>query len=140
MWRWGRERSSARVDDLEVVAEAERLLTGRMLDLESRKHERSWTLIGSLAHSDWEQMQILACDAGRTHCDPGGWRAALAFLADVLLSTARTQQMLLQVQRQVLIPLELRLLGGETLPLRAPADFVALVTSALGGHLSEDGR
>ncbi|HLI52770.1 MAG TPA: hypothetical protein VKU88_00445 [Acidimicrobiales bacterium] len=135
--RWGkgrRERAHARA----VVSEAERVLSGRTLEgfVARRQRVPAWSLISLLGHASLADLVRLG--APGTGADPFGWSGTVARLARDLLRMAGDEATLLRLQRRSLIPLELRLLGGELSPPASPADLFNLVNGYLDRPLSPE--
>ena len=119
----------------ETIDEAERLLAGRLLD--SPGHPvAAWTIVGTLGHASSADLRGLEATIGRPHCDL--WWGVVAFLAGETLSATRDDETLVRIQRKVLIPLELSLLGGEVPSPTSPLGVVAMVRRALGSPLLPD--
>ncbi len=136
MWRRGRYRDKIHME--QVIEEAENLLSGRTLDMHNLRGPRGWSLLSAVARGDRDQLRVLSDIQIFSH--PGSFDATLAYLARELLAMARSGPELLQVQRQVLIPLELQLLGDDVQAPSTPAQLVMLVMGALDRyHIYPDG-
>jgi hypothetical protein len=136
MWRRGRDKDKIQIE--EVIAEAENLLSGRTLEMYGLRGPRVWSLLASLAHSDRDQLRVLS--GTQTFSHPGSFDATLAYLAGELLAMARTGPELVQVQRRVLIPVELQVLADDIPAPTTPAQLVTLVMGALDRyHIHPDG-
>lgn len=119
----------------DVMAEAERILAGRVLDPSDlcRRSLPVWTLVGALGHSSWDELfRIAALKRGP---GMGRWGRTLAFLASETLDLAKDETALLAIQRTTLIPLELVLLSGGVTAPTTPSELVNLVTWALNPRL-----
>lgn len=128
MWR---RHNEAKAEAKGVIGEAERLLNGRAVDSNSLRGRRVSVrgLVSVLAHGERHHLRRLCNVSSTTH--PGSWAATLGYLATELLAMAPDDATLLRIQRQVLVPLELRLLGGEIPPPSTPARLATLVVHAL---------
>jgi hypothetical protein len=115
----------------QVVAEAERLLSGRILDVGNLQRQRLpvWSLVNFLAHGTCEVLRQIS-DVGPT-LHPASWVATLGDLAAEVLSLAPTADELMSIQRQVLVPLELQLLAGMVPMPATPAVLAVMVAGAL---------
>lgn len=129
--RWPLRRDSGAVRD--VIDEAQRILTGHAVpdSRGARNDTAAWGAVNRLAHSTFADYQRLV--ALRNDAHPGSWTATAGYLAVEVLGAAGDPGELLALQREVLVPLELRLLAGQvTAP--TPARLAALVTRDLKGH------
>ena len=134
-WHRDRDKDKADLTEVEeVIAEAQRLLSGRTFDAQRGYRRRGWALIGALAHGDREELQKLAGAGISSHPASATWDAVLAYLAGEVLGAAPNDPALVQVQRQVLIPLELKLLGAGVRGPSNPRELVTLVLAALDAH------
>ena len=122
----------------ETIDEAERLLAGRSLDSPGSccNPVAAWSIVGTLGHASRADFRGLAPTIGRPHRDL--WWGVVAFLAGETLSATRDDETLVRIQRKVLIPLELSLLGGEVPSPTSPLGVVAMVRRALGSPLLPD--
>lgn len=131
-WMFGGEvRSHAR----RLVAECEGFLTGRL----ALECERSggvapgWMWFNHLAHGTTEDLA--ACESGLLPGYSVGmdvWAAPLAYLASELrVIQAETGATLDDIQRDVLVPLELRLAGRVDGWRMLPSDLVPVAVDAL---------
>jgi hypothetical protein len=93
--------------------------------------------VNTLAHGDVHRLQELAGDWSHAH--PASWSAMLAYLAAKVLSSAPNDAELLRVQREALVPLELRLLDGATAAPTMPGQLTTLVLGALEAHQTRRG-
>jgi hypothetical protein len=117
----------------QVLTEARRLLNGQALETYPfERHLPSWAPVNCLAHSDIEQLGHIAAD--RSHDHPGSWSAILAYLATDLLAAAPSPAELRRVQREALIPLELRIFEGTIPPPKTPGQLAKLVGETLDTH------
>lgn len=128
--KWGRERREA-ARARAVVAEAERMLAGRTLETFIARRQRvpAWSLISLLGHASLSDLGRLGSPG--YGADPLGWSGTVARLARELRLMADDETTLVRLQRRSLIPLELRLLGGEVSPPTSPADLFSLVNGSL---------
>ena len=82
----------------EVIAEAQRLLSGRTFDTQRGYRRRGWALIGALAHGGRAEPQKLATAGISSHPASATWDAVLAYLAGEALDGAPSGPALVQVQ------------------------------------------
>jgi hypothetical protein len=122
----------------QTIDEAERLLTGRLLDSPdfSSNPVSAWSIVGTLGHASLADLKRLEAAVGRR--DPNPWRRVVAFLASETLGSAADEDALIRLQRNVLVPLELRLLGGEVPSPTTALGIVTLVRRALNSPLRPD--
>jgi hypothetical protein len=130
---WSR-RSKNRRATRQVVVEAERLLSGRILELDCFPTRRvpAWTVISILAHRARPDLAELASEGLTRH--PGSWGAILGYLAAEMVKMTPDEPALLGLQRQVLVPLELALLADEEEAPATPGQLAILVMGALDRH------
>ncbi len=134
-WHRGRDKDKAGFAEVEeVIAEAQRLLRGKTFDAQRGYRRRGWALVGVLAHGDRQELQKLAGGGISSHPASATWDAVLAHLASEVLDAAPSGPTLVRVQRQVLIPLELKLLGAGVRGPSNPRELVTLVLAALDAH------
>lgn len=127
----------------EVVREAERLLAGRTVEsyITRRARVPAWTLIGLLGHGSRLDLTRLANSGARRGpggIEPGTWSAAVVRLARDLLFLSLDDQMLVDLQRRFLVPLELAMLDGEVGPPSSPTELYEMVVDALEMPLSPE--
>jgi len=134
--RWVTTRRKKRFR--ETVDEAERLLNGRLLESRDICESRTfvWGVVATLGHASLTDLRRFEAAVGRRCPDP--WRGVVAFLATETLSAAADEDALIRLQRKVLIPLELSLLGGEVPSPSSPLGIVSLVRRALNTPLLPD--
>lgn len=91
-----------------------------------------WAWTNLLAHGTEDELRAeMAC----TRCGSvgsGAWRAARAYLATEVLEAAGRESTLPELQRQVLVPLELSLATRSEVQRWNRQQWVAAVRSALG--------
>jgi hypothetical protein len=135
--KWGKRRSEA-VRARAVVAEAERMLKGRTLEtfISRRQRVPAWSLVSLLGHASLSDLARLGSPGYGS--DPLGWSGTVARLARELHMMAGDEVGLLRLQRWSLIPLELRLLGGEISPPTTPADLFSMVNGQLDRPISPE--
>jgi len=127
---WHRRGNKNRAAEAALTAEAARLLLGRAADgCTQTQPIPAWVAINALAHSDSERLASMAGDWYRAPC--GAWAATLGYLASQLLTLAPSDAELLELQREVLVPLELRLLDDPGAAPSTPGRMVALVMGAV---------
>jgi hypothetical protein len=139
-WRGGRmaerrtemrrhEERAIRAEAAELVCEAEAIVQGRLLvDRWSVQPGLYWMALNTLAHAEWHFLTQIA-DGEPIN---GGtiWDGALRLLASEVLAAAGSSERLIGVQRAILVPLELRVLGASTTPTGA-AELVRVVLAEL---------
>jgi hypothetical protein len=110
-----------------VVREAEKLLEGRTIEGYINRQERvpAWSLVSLLAHAT--RADLCRLSAPIAEHDPAGWSGTIARLAGELVDRSYDEASLLRLQRDCLIPIELRLLGGTTPPPSTPAELYSMV-------------
>jgi hypothetical protein len=115
-----------------VVLEAECLLAGATVGGPGRVVVplRPWMLVNVLAHADRARLQVL--QRAGDHGAPGSWIATLGYLSSELTATGRWGGDVAERQRQLLVPLELRVLGRKVPAPTSPAELARLVLDALG--------
>jgi hypothetical protein len=131
MWpRRGRDRCPVR----EIVVEAERLLTGQVCDMDDLGlcPNPGWRAVSILTHSDHAELQRMSDE--RVTRRPGSWAVGLGDLAAELLRVTSGSSTLIGLQRRVLLPLEVQLLGDEIPVPTTPEELRALVLGALEEH------
>jgi hypothetical protein len=117
-----------------VIVEAERLLTGKVCDIDDlgERPNPGWSPINILAHG--VHADLLRISDDRVTRRPGSWAAVLGDLATELLRVTSGPSALVGLQRQVLVPLELQLLANAIPVPTTPAQLRALVLGALEEH------
>ena len=118
----------------DLARQCEAYLAGRFAHFVRRGREPPpWAWFAVLAHADEDEVEAIA-SAGlpdRRIRRSDSWDQALAFLAQEMLCRATdAHQGLRDLQRSVLVPLELELAAHSTWPTE-PAAFVGVVLSAL---------
>jgi len=115
-----------------VVADAVATVTGRHLTGRwPTDPAPGWTWLNTLAHAETAHLSALADDLAAAQ--RSGWDGAMMFLANEVVSMAADSEELIALQRRVLIPLELDVLGGAVPAPASPAALVALVRARLDG-------
>lgn len=118
----------------EVVADCNALLTGRFAErlMETDRHVPPWAWLNLLAHGterDLRRVRMVASTPGQR-----SWCRARAYVAgEILMLVDTTTQTLAEVQHDVLVPLELRLLSasGPHRPAMSPEAMALTVLGAL---------
>ena len=115
-----------RINANRLVEECEAFLSGRLVD-QMAERIPVWTWTNLLAHGSEEDLRAAAS------IEPSGdeWRKARASLAANLLATASTYGPLDEVQRRVLIPLELELASRPEVPSWESRGWASTVERAL---------
>ena len=108
-----------------VVAEATAIVEGRASDVAPDTWSPPpWTWINRLAHSSWDDINLMAESRWRAM---RVWEGATTLLAYEMRTYARTPHDLLRLQRSALIPLELDVLNGQVSAPNTPLELVRLV-------------
>jgi hypothetical protein len=127
--------SQGQRSEVSVVQLAEALLQGDVLITLQERGEAApaWGYLNLLAHSERGALQRVR-DFNQSRRPLSGWGTVVFELIVDMLSAAPTEEDLRALQRQALVPLELRIWGGEEL-LASPQDLDILVRSALYRYL-----
>jgi hypothetical protein len=117
-----------------VVDEAEELLHGQAAEGYRRCGGRvpAWTLVNLLAHSSFDQFSLITTRGARAR--HGSWEEALGGLARELIRLELSGTEIRSLQRDVLVPLEVDLLGGRRAAPATPDQLTSLVHQALDEH------
>lgn len=128
-----------------LVAESEAFLAGHLaeqmeLDGYSGGDDPvpSWTWTNLLAHGQEQELreERAAVAAGRV--DPSDeWRTARSYLAAEVMEIAELYAPLAEVQRAVLVPLELELATSPAGPVWGPRQWVVMVQTVLSQYQLE---
>lgn len=121
-----------KIADVRLVAECEAFLSGGLTDLLETKRPPVWTWTNLLAHGNGEDLRSASFDAS---CDD--WRRARAYLASSLLALAATYGPLEEIQKQVLVPLELDLASRPEVRSWEPRGWASTVERALERYRRE---
>ena len=137
----------SRAWEQELVTECEAFLTGRFPEylVDHGRLVPVWAQVNKLAHGSEDDIEADAAGHDSPVTASGGtqWQAAMSFLAQELISEAtRRRVSVAELQRSILVPLELelfktRLRSTMTLPI-----FVSTVRGALveqSVHAGRDG-
>jgi hypothetical protein len=125
------EERMIRAEAAAAVAEAVAMVQGRLLvDGWGDRPNIGWTALNTLAHGDRALLRQIAdgpaLERGQT------WDGALRYLAGAVIAVAGPGECgLMALQRAVLVPLELRVLGGATKPPVSAAELVRVVLHEL---------
>jgi hypothetical protein len=141
MWtRWPGQHRAKRGGSSAVVVEAQRLLAGETVQGRGRATDpvRPWMLVNVLAHADRAVLSTL--QGAGTRGAPGSWIGTLGYLSSELTPTGLADGDVGDRQRRLLVPLELKILGGEVPVPTSPAQLARLVLDALGQHPMERDR
>jgi hypothetical protein len=127
--------SQGQRSEVSVVQLAEALLQGDVLITLQERGEAApaWGYLNLLAHSERGALQRVR-DFNQSRRPLSGWGTVVFELIVDMLSAAPTEEDLRALQRQALVPLELRIWGGEEL-LASPQDLDILVRGALYRYL-----
>ena len=133
-WRewWRRWEAAACMGDSGLAEESEAFLGGHLLELMRAGScpVSSWMWLNGVAQGDPERVAWLASSPSAWGPHPLDWPAARARVAAELLAcTGGDPIRMVQLQRGVLVPLELVLANR---PGLTPDELVAVVTSELG--------
>jgi len=133
MRRRRQDRQEDQAVRLGVGDECEAFLAGGMVEYQTATGRpiAGWAWLNRLAHARGAELLIIA--SGGFESDPPPWRDALAYLAREALERAETQGGITQVQRQLLVPLELQLIGDPAALRMRPGELVARVLDVLHG-------
>jgi hypothetical protein len=116
------------------------MLAGDALNLykeSGRRMAPAWAYLNQLAHSNVEDLVRLA---RRCHDDRSSvWDETVSYLAAELLGFDGRPEAIVNIQREVLIPIELDVLAGRKDSLGAPPEFVSVVLRALQQHRTRPG-
>lgn len=135
MWL-SRRKGVAPTGGSEAVEEAVRLLDGRVAERYAGQWAPVWVAVNALAHSDEARLLAMAAQAARSGTrTEGGWLGRLA--AEVLV-VAPTEAELVQLQREVLVPLELQLLDDRLTFPASPGHLVELILAGIDGYLVDE--
>ncbi len=121
-----------------AVAEAVRLLDGRVADSDVDGLVPVWVAVNALAHSDLFHLRALARD--RTHLARDTWGEWFTRLAAEIVEMAPTEDELVKVQREILVPLELQLLDDRVAMPSTPDHLLAVIGEALGNRRLRSGE
>ncbi|MGH3988298.1 MAG: hypothetical protein ACRDV1_00130 [Actinomycetes bacterium] len=118
-----------------LADEVEAFLGGRYLErLRSRGESGQvapWMWINAVAHGSASRVAELAADPVPEEMEALDWRVARAFVARELVGQNVGEERLRSLQRDVLIPLELRLMSARDL---TPAWLVTATLAELAEH------
>lgn len=96
-----------------------------------------WARLNQLAHGTWQ-------DLGQFAAEPQGpgapWDGAVSFLAGEIRAHTGSPEVLLDFQRQALIPLELEILAGRASPADSPIELVSTVRAELARFCRREPR
>lgn len=122
-----------------IVVEAERLLSGEAVEKYHYPARQipAWSLVNTLAHNDRRGLEELTRRGASAH--PGSWGATLGYLAHELNAMAPSGADLTELQRQLLVPLELQLLGGQVEVPTTPTRLAIMVSRALDKRQRQNG-
>lgn len=131
-----RERELSR----ELVEESEAFLVGRYVEhLESRAAAVPvWAWTNALAHGTADDLRRVADGARADQTAAHDWRAARAYVAAELLEATARGTSLAETQRQLLVPLELRLAGRSDVERWTPQRWVVTVRSSIARRVPRD--
>jgi hypothetical protein len=131
-----RQRLQARSGGRTLVADSEAFLSGHFAE---RMGARSatvpvWAWTNLLAHGAEGELRRTARTLPRPRAHDSIWEKARAYLADDILQMVGHDVSLAEVQRQVLVPLELELAALSDADSWQPQDLVVAVDAALEAH------
>lgn len=133
MGTWSRSARVSPSMKKDVCEEARRLLSGGSLAAYGRQRGAPpWVALNVVAHADLAVLKQLTANCSGRH--PASWEAAAAYLASETMSVTATEKDLREVQRDVLIPLELELLSGSRRSPATPLELTTLVMGAITDH------
>ena len=124
----------------EMVGECEAFLLGRYVEhLESRSLAVPvWAWTNVLAHGTSDDLRRTADDSRVGPVDTREWRAARAYVAAELLEATARGQSLAETQRQLIVPLELRLAARSDVGRWTPQRWVTTVRSSIARRVPRD--
>ena len=121
-----REERAIRCQAAALVAEAEAMVAGRLIDLPwAAERTFGQVVVNALAHADWVQLE--GYSSGTHRSGSLAWDGALIFLADELRGAVGSPEELVAAQRAQLIPIELDILEGTVHEPATPAGLVSLL-------------
>jgi hypothetical protein len=129
-----RGRHYSRRSGIELVTECEAFLQGRLAEsLEIRAESVPvWAWTNLLAHGSERYLRAEGARARRPSGGPDAeWRLARSFLATEVLYCAHLHGSLAELQRAVLVPLELKLASSTEVASWRPGRWAATVERAL---------
>jgi hypothetical protein len=132
MWRRNRQQSTD-VSQEALVAEAERFLNGHYLDdaFATSREIPGWVWLSTLAHGDAEALldaESWLASGRPVRSEYDTWGRVLQLLAREIRSmTETTTCTLAEIQRELLVPLELAIIASPV----GPATMYRVVTSML---------
>ncbi|HUZ09653.1 MAG TPA: hypothetical protein VMU76_05735 [Acidimicrobiales bacterium] len=131
VWRRGRARR-----DSELVGDCEAFLAGYLAERKGAAASVPvWAWTNLLAHGAEEDLRSdRETSPTRRVGSCGEWHDARSYLAAELLDLADTYGPLDEVQRAVMVPLELELASSDEVARWGPRQLVANVLAALGTH------
>ncbi len=132
MWGHRRGRKAANPEPTEpVIEEAVAVLSGRCVERFTATGRRvpRWAWLNAVAHGDQDDLRAIAA-VGRL-ANSGSWAAAIGRVADEMLEGGRSRDDIARLQAELVVPLELDVLGDRhRLPVR-PRDFDRLLAGRL---------
>ena len=130
----GESRSKA---DISVVQTAEALIQGEVLIALQERGEAPppWGYLNLLAHSDRATLRRVR-DFNHARRPLSGWGTIVFDLIVDILNSTPSEQDLTALQRQALVPLELRIWGGQE-RLDHPQDLDILVRGAMYRYMGQ---
>lgn len=138
-WPWRKKTTPASDQEarsISVVAECEAFLAGRYGELVARRPGPlpAWVRLNWLAHAEPDGLRELV---ERGSGAREGWPKVMAGLAAELLAYGRHQAgPIRSLQRDVLVPLELRILAEDPSVVLRPDQFAHLVDDTLRQHIA----
>jgi hypothetical protein len=129
--------SQQQKSDISVVQLAEALIQGDVLIALQERGEAApaWGYLNLLAHSDRGSLRRVR-DFNQSRRPLSGWGTVVFELIVDILNSAATDEDLQAVQRNALVPLELKIWGGKE-TLGSPQDLDILVRSALYRYMGQ---
>jgi len=134
---WKRWRQSDPIpSSTQLAAEAEAFLAGRVRDVlrEQMEPVPAWAAVNVLAHGDLDTLHRLVAGVASGEPSLDMWAEPLAVLATQILVLADEEPASLgELQRQVLVPFEARLLARHETRI-SPSQLVVSCRAALRHH------
>jgi hypothetical protein len=125
----------------EDLGDCEAFLLGQLAEYKEAHYQyvASWEWTNLLAHGSEDDLRVELATAGRNR-EPSGdtangaWRAARTYVATKLMMTVDSYHPLSDIQRRVLIPLELDLAASAQAARWRPYQWVMAVESELDSY------
>jgi hypothetical protein len=137
---WKRRRAEQQAEINKVHEEAAALVRGDYLNflMQEKRRVPTWAWLNPLAHCPAPRLHALAemTVNGNPATD---WGVVVCLLASDILAAGASPAGVARLQQEVLVPLELDLLGGRQPAPPSPVALMSLVDAALDQHGSLQG-